>query len=200
MRKSSWLVITAASLVVTAFGLRQFSNGQVRAQSSLQWLKSQNVERRTATAEKIAKDRREMIAQLLELAQQNAGSKELRGTKELAIDLLGEFRAVEAVEFLIRDVEFSPPSLRGELSRLGAYPSARALVNIGNQSGEEILAFVHPQVSDKAIKLYAQVIRQVDGAEVGRCRIQKALEGNITSDKRAALEKLLRVFEKNELF
>jgi hypothetical protein len=198
MKQALWPAVTVTGLIILFLGVSQLLRGQGAVQDPLIGLKSSDIVKRQAAAEKALNDRRRLVSELLTLAQQAPNAKERRGTKELAIDLLGEYRSDEAVGPLVREIDFAPPGISLDESPLNSYPAARALIRIGEPSVQEILAYIHPDVGEKAMKLYARVIRQVDGAEAGRFRIQKALAGNITGGKKAALEQLLRVYDKNE--
>ena len=198
MKQALWPAVTFTGLIILVLGVSQLLKGQGGTQDPVLGLKSPDIGRRQTAADKTTSDRRRLVSELLTLAQQTSAASEKQGTKELAIGLLGEYRAEEAAAVLVREIEFAPPSISLDESPLNRYPAARALIRIGEPSVQEIMAYVHPEVGEKAMKLYAQVIRQVEGAEEGRFRISHALEGNLTGGKKAALEQLLRVYDKNE--
>lgn len=144
---------------------------------------------------------RNLIEPLMKLA---AGKREdgCNTPKEIAINLLGEFRVVEAVEMLIDDIDYHPPGIDwGELPIMH-FPCARALINIGLPSIELMFERLGAEeFNEKHYVLYAWVIHliyddELSSGEMGEHRIRKELE-KVADDEfcRKRLQKLLEVYK-----
>ena len=134
-----------------------------------------------AAADQLVKKRRRLIERLILIAATNTGTTtrpfKSRDRSDgmarlLAIDLLGEYRAIEAIPVLVENIEFIPPTtiLVEEDLVLCLYPCVRALSTIGPSAMRGIfmhLQYVPPSsVSDKAIHLYAKTMESIYAANI----------------------------------
>lgn len=121
---------------------------------------------------------------------------------QAAFDLLGNYRAEKAVEFLANNVTLAVNNVQFDYVPLGLYPSARALIQIGNPSVQEILRRMKPlgegaEYDQRDLHLFAYVIRQVDGDEVGLFRLQQAAKSAQGTHKLNLLN-LIDIYKRNE--
>lgn len=138
-------------------------------------LKSPENQTRRDAASIILENRRDTINRLLKIADQEKDEGVLDRTKELAISLLGEYRAIEAVPFLVKNVNYRVLALGQIDDGLSRYPCARALRKIGAAAYPVIWRrFREPIKDEEDIALFAQIVRLVDGEEIGQARIELA--------------------------
>jgi hypothetical protein len=102
-------------------------------------LKSDDKNARQKAVEQLVDQRRATIKALMELAELDLQKNQTKGSSELAIDLLGELRSVEAVDFLINRIDFSPMTLLWSDQKHAGYPCVNALIKIGKPASLELL-------------------------------------------------------------
>ncbi len=133
------------------------------------------------TRENAAKDylerRKKDIDCLLVLAQVKENKDQTiempyRGTKELAIELLGKIKAVEAIPFFVKNVSYPVLYDRYEYNPIQGYPCSRALIAIGSSCYPEIRNHLKRPLEDIELKLFAYIIRSIDGHEIGQARLE----------------------------
>ncbi|MDA1049853.1 MAG: hypothetical protein O3C40_05170 [Planctomycetota bacterium] len=79
--------------------------------------------------------------------------------KKAIIELLGELRASEAADDLVRIVSFTPALHElGEPSDLQHYPAAHSLVRIGVPAHRAIFNRLHHPVTDEELKVFAYIL------------------------------------------
>jgi hypothetical protein len=111
--------------------------------------------------------------------------------RALAIDALGELRAVESVDLLLRHATYRADEIVRALSHLDGRPAVRALVNIGFGSVPRVLRNeVLTSASPEALTCYALVIRYVfPDAKTARAFVD-AYDPGYTLAARAKLDEL----------
>ncbi len=152
-------------------------------------------------AANMREERTRVVKQLLAIAQAKKMPEKRRlspsSPQVLAIELLGEYRAEEAVEFLVDNITMYAPGLSiDEDGPAIGYPCVHALVNIGLPSVKEILKRLNFSVTEKELRLYNTVIWMVDG-DVGLLRLENALK-HATEKNRANLKTLIRMHKAKE--
>jgi hypothetical protein len=135
--------------------------------------------------------RHTVVERLLVLARSDAQGFDHRRSKYDAIRLLGEWRVEEASELLVQEIEF--PELLGvkstDLNPFSLYPAGRALLLIGGPAAEKIVERMANPVNDVEFRLFALLIQEIDGKELGRARLELALAN---AEKKGAKENLRR--------
>ena len=125
------------------------------------------------------------------------------GRLNFAVELLGKYRSREAVKFLVDHVSLRTHGLSLSLMRFDGFPAVRALIQIGNPSVQEILRRMKPTYQDEAeyperdLHLFAYIIREVDGHEVGLFRLQLAAK-DATGTHKLNLLNLIDIYQKRE--
>ncbi|MDP2897371.1 MAG: hypothetical protein Q8Q12_12585 [bacterium] len=128
--------------------------------------------------------------------------------KYMAIVLLGELRAEEAVGLLARNITWRvQPRYGGTKTRSipGQFPAADSLARIGGPAVEEVLRILHTSGNPLERHICVWTLIQIEGGaraegrEVARFRVQKAIETCRLSDMKANLEEALKYFEKEDL-
>ena len=117
------------------------------------------------------RDRDRKIAELVSIVETTNDRIEADDTLELAINLLGIYRAKEAVPTLAKRLMFLPLSRIHSLERVPSemyYPAARALVNIGEPSDVvyTMIRKIAASESAKERQEAAWVIMEIRGAKV----------------------------------
>ena len=105
------------------------------AKSAAGGLLAASVEERQNAQAQMRADHKKLIADLIAIVDDKDSSKTISGSMELAIQLLGDLRATEAIDTLTKHLTFVPISPDGtyDLPHMveEAYPCAVALVSIG---------------------------------------------------------------------
>ena len=126
------------------------------------------VQSRAKGPQEIVKRQQEGVAALLAIAGEPKG-RMLDEAQTVAVRALGELRAVAACDFLIKHIECIAPSPPWEDSE---YPCAEALISIGLPAIDAILRNVGEELGRNRARLFAKVIRSVDGQELGAQRVE----------------------------
>ena len=180
-------------------GVNLSSQYPEKPKEPLEGLTSSNVNARTVSAKEELNARKQRIDALLLIAGRREKKAEFFGAKELAINLLGEYRATEAVDFLAKHVSYEVPSILREYHPLDGYPSAKALVKIGNPSIEGIHRRLATPCNEKEVELFAYIIYLIDGDAVGMSRLQLGKEQAsriVTADGRIHRDNYEKVTER----
>jgi hypothetical protein len=164
------------------------------SQALIEALKSEDDNRRRAAYEQIQKQRHDEVLALLALAEAGIDGNLIKTESgPYAIRLLGEYRAVEAVPFLVRNVMAASVDTY-ELTLFDGYACAESLVKIGKPASEACLARLALRTeTGREAWLLAQVIKQVEGEEMARQRMLLAISEEKAPKK---LETLKSVFKK----
>ena len=134
---------------------------------------------REAARHQLIAERDKTIESLMELARSKEQEVYIQKcARETAFELLGSYRAREARALLIEEIEYTSPYVSpDDFNALLYYPAARALVEIGDAAGPELLmARMGRTVNNTELKLFAYVVWLDCGREVGLLRIQRTLE------------------------
>jgi hypothetical protein len=148
----------------------------------LEDLRSPSAERRCWARVQLRRERNQTIRSLLELARSDSDALHIKYEKPFAIELLGEYRSVEACGFLIQQV--CSPSLVvvvDEPYPLNPFPAAKALVDIGSPAISQILVGrMATAMSQQEEKLFAYIIwlhyAPQEEQPVGLFRMERLLE------------------------
>lgn len=120
-----------------------------------------------------------------------------------AISLLGKYHSEEAIEFLVDNVGMKVNGMSLALVAFGNYPFVTAAIETGNSSVQEILRRMKPLVStspeypERDLHLFAYIIRQVDGDEVGLYRLRLAAK-DAQGTHKINLINLIDIYKLNE--
>jgi len=151
----------------------------------------------------IASARQASVKQLIDIVESASRKPKLLWDDSIhmnaAISLLGSYRATEAVPLLIRLIDVETASLNSSLTPLNNFPSCNALIQIGNPSVSAILDALkeEQEVSERKLRLYAYIIRSIDGTDVGSYRLQLAKKG-VTGTQKINTLNLIDVYNRNE--
>jgi len=122
--------------------------------------------------------------------------------KYLAIVLLGDVRAEEAVNLLARNITWRV-TLRygGTKPRLvqGQFPAAESLARIGGTAVPAVLEILHRTTNPLKRHVCVWTLIAIDGRDVARFRIEKAIERCRFSGMKANLEAALEYFDNEDL-
>jgi len=198
-------ICTLLVVLIAGCGLSATSASQPRpepsAEPSIDFVKrlsSSETTQRRAAYEEGKRHRALLIEMLIEIARKEKSLNTVSSGRELAVRLLGEYRASEAVETLIDDIDYAPGMVRA-ISALGSFPAAEALAWIGPPAVEVILAREDAGASPLRLMLYARVIEAVNNDwQIGRMKIEDALQ-TATGKRKSSLEALLVEYRKLRL-
>lgn len=118
----------------------------------------------------------------------------LFSTATLAIDLLGEYRAVEAIDFLLMNVTLKSEYLRVEYNPYDVYPCARALIKIGVPARHAIWQRVADgPLTDEEIRVLGYILWSTDGQDITTIILKHRIMSAKTPAELARLESIMRV-------
>ncbi|MHC4500647.1 MAG: hypothetical protein ACYS21_16235 [Planctomycetota bacterium] len=172
-------------------------------------LRSPDEKRREEAAEVIRKQQEQLVAGLVEIAGQEVPAAAAKGVTEseyaqrhsryLAIGLLGDLRAREAVSVLTASIQFCGADIMvdGGFLELGeVYPAAGALAKIGMPSIDPTMKKLG-MYDEEGLgrKLCCWVINKVLGHRLGKLRVEMAVERARDAKVKKNLESALGYFE-----
>ncbi len=155
------------------------------------------------TLNSLAALRKSSVQQLIDTVEMEAKKprRSLNDDMRLnaAISLLGDYRAVEAVSFLVKNVDLEANTINLSLVAFANLPSVNSLIKIGNPSVDAILNYARQdsEISEHKLRLFAYVIRSIDGTDVGLYRLQLASK-SATGTQKINLLNLIDVYNRNE--
>lgn len=161
---------------------------------------------RRNNVEFIAKNHQQIVQQLIILASKKDDHRDVNSSKELAIELLGELRASESAQMLVDQIALKVPVIVTAVIPFQDFPALRALIKIGNPSIEAIFRRLSPlehlveltPLGPHDLHLFALVIREVDGEEVGLFRLQLVLKNAKTEKQKKNFSDLIEIYKKKE--
>ncbi|MGH7927175.1 MAG: hypothetical protein ACREQV_05220 [Candidatus Binatia bacterium] len=126
----------------------------------------------------LRKKRENVIKSMMAVFETKSDELEFLSAKDKAVYILGEYRAVEAVDLLAKNIAYqSPFSNQASFNRpLINYLAAQALVKIGCPSREAIRRQLIMPATVEEMKLFTFVILEIDGEEMGLFRLERWLE------------------------
>ena len=167
-------------------------------------LQSADPAQRFAAKSRIVQERRSLVRSLVKIVWSDAADApskraeilRLSSPKCLAIRLLGELRAEEAISTLVRDLTYYvDTSIAGTLGGrgLGArYPAAGSLAKIGSPAVPRIVGVLRSTTNPLERHICVWTLIAIDGRDVARFRIKKAIERCRLSGMKANLEAALQ--------
>jgi hypothetical protein len=172
-------------------------------------LNAKNLTDREQAAEAIRNDHGALIKRLIRLAKEKVEpltSSDPRfveypwhDSKHLSILLLGDLRAVEAVDILLENLTYkNPKSLESSeaLSQGGWYPAAEALSKIGMPAVEPIIKKLGSyKPNSKGSDLCCWILKEILGVKLARLRLQIAIEDTREATIRENLTAVLPYFK-----
>lgn len=159
----------------------------------------ENKDNRVLAAQSLLSSRDTLIVGLLSIAKQPEKKGVLYSGKELAIELLGTYRATEAVPVLIENIKFQTAGKTLELVVAGGYPCVKALANIGTPSLTGIVNRLSKPATETELKLFATVFRLVDGDELAILRAELALK-KAEGQQKKNLEQLVELLKTKQWY
>jgi hypothetical protein len=173
------------------------------AKSLLQCLTSPDAEERDQAQREVLKQRDILTHTLVELLNREGDDVEQwrqeRTQVKTAVHVLGESRDPSAVDALVKHLNTGRNIEEGFDS--SAWPSswgpntvASALINIGKPSVPPVLDVLAETTDTEIARQCGLIIRSVEGKEVGRFILEKAIEREENPQKRANLERAVPFF------
>ncbi|MDP2897372.1 MAG: hypothetical protein Q8Q12_12590 [bacterium] len=182
-----------------------------RGTGPIESLESADPAQRFAAKGRILDERRSLVQSLLRVVwsdtddarEVRAEVLRLNSPKLLAIELLGDLRAKEAISSLLGNLTYRVntillgPTQGPRLDR--QYPAAASLAKIGNPAVPEVLSFLGRSTDPIERHLCVWILVRIDGRDVARFRVEKAIESSRLSDVKANLQAALEYFDKEHL-
>jgi hypothetical protein len=149
--------------------------------------------------ESTIKQRNEVIEYLLNIIKSD---KHNYNDTFAAIDILGQIRAIEATDILLDMVDYKLPIAGMSLPSLDPiqsgkrYPVVKALVNI-RPKYENILKKIQNENNLSTRRCYIAVMVGVEGVDISRYLIEKAIKKETDRDKLSRLSAALNLLNKD---
>jgi len=199
------VVLAVATLVM--LGAASFA----APEDPLPQLQATDAATRERASRKILAERDQLVAGLIALARQattpephKRGRQEVpsypyREPKHLAIELLGELRASEAVEVLLGNLTYCNPVMYGSYRTWESdFPAAVSLSEIGNPALGPALAKVARTDDELERELCCWIIERVEGEELAPIVLQLAIDKERYSGGKARLQAALEYLQKQK--
>jgi hypothetical protein len=166
-------------IIATCF-LAQLVSDVVLGESSMSALTASHVAQREEAAVAIRNERGQRIRDLIEFTRKAPDRTEWHDGKHLAILLLGDLRAVEAVPLLVENILYRNPRtlyMMGPLNESGMFPGVEALVKIGMPAIDPVVAKLGPVGEEDQLRRNGcWIVREVLGNRLAQARMQIAIE------------------------
>jgi len=176
MRELLWIA-TAGLLVLLMMsaGEHTGANGADTPVSTISKLQSLDPLIRQAAFDTLVNDRKDAIAKVLTILKQEDIDKAFNGPLHRSIELLGHWRASEAVPALTGILLYIPNGFITDemIPREAYYVSAVALVHIGEPSIGAMVERIRSSKSKSERQLAAWVIREIEGKEQAQYRLAR---------------------------
>jgi len=160
-------------------------------------MRSDNQAERETASQAILEKRTRTIGDLEKIVREFVGDETRKGTAKTAIVLLGKLRATEAVPLLADNINVYVfyKSTKRTQSPEDAFPCVGALTGIGKPSIPAMINNLATSEVEKVRELSARVIRNVEGTEIGRIVLEKAIEEQGDRGKKARLTAALEYMQ-----
>lgn len=190
MKTKAVLVTTLIVSMAVVLGAGRVKESSI---NYLSGMTSENYVDREQAARAILQSRRETIRELEEIVRTFISDEGRKGTVKTAVVLLGKLRSVESVPLLAENLTLYVfyKDRKSTQSPEDAFPCVGALIEIGKPAIPEMLRNIQTSNDKKVRELSTRVIRYVEGPEIGRIVIEKAIEKQTDSRKKARLEAAL---------
>lgn len=162
---------------------------------ALEGFQSHDPQARAEAVRSLIRGRSEIVNTLTRLAASKSGDRLARYVKYDAIRLLGAYRASEACDVLIDEIDYAPGMEVSERGPLSRYPAAEALVQIGSPAAERVLTRVKKPTSAAQARLFAYVVYLIDGKELASARLEIAVARAEEDAARANLSRFVELFK-----
>jgi hypothetical protein len=180
----SFLIVVIGSLALAQKGAQ---NPGIEKKAPTPRLASVGSAERMQLLERASRDRSDLQAALIGQLRDESNPKEV--TICIAY-LLGVHRMGETLPDLSKYIALTNYTLLEENRRplLGECPVVDALIRIGDPAIPQMIKTVETSGDQRVRELSAKVIRYVDGPEIARFRLQKAIERQSDPAKKARLK------------
>ena len=142
----------------------------------------------------LQRERTENIKFLLDIAKND--NERWNEVRVLAVRVLGEIRAEEAVPILIENIDIIHLRIIKEKTEATLEPCRTALIKIGKASSRLALEELAKDMIDNWRLLLTQVIQKVEGNEVGTFIIERAIKSAASPKAKENLGKSLDLIKK----
>lgn len=135
--------------------------------------------------------REELIKNLIQIVEEDKGD---RSTRVRAVRTLGQFRAVEATQVLVRNIDRIMPEIIDAKTISTIFPCVPALIRIGKPASRAVLKELQKPMKKARRMALAVVLGGVEGRQVGRFMLQHEIAKSKTSQERHNLQLGLKSF------
>jgi len=162
-------------------------------------LTSENRGERKKAYKKLKRERDALISTIIPLIKEKGAdprerAKAYGSTLDICIKLAGEYRMIEACEFLAKIIEYAPMS-KDDLPFDLKYPAVNALIKIGKPSVAAVLKEISVSSDKQRTTLYCRVIIGVEGKEIAKRVLDKAIINETDKNRKENLKSALKHFE-----
>lgn len=187
-------VIAAGILSLLWFTLCPADEGP--ASRAVESLKSQDQKARISACNELQSQRQEIIRNLVGLLESRSPDVnwlDTYSTESLAIKLLGEMRAAESINYLIRWA--TPPEGGfnvGPLPPLHLSPAGAALIKIGKPAEPALLNTLRQKTEKPFWAISLEILKEIEGAKCLEVILGEAIAAEKAPEAKANLQAALR--------
>lgn len=159
-------------------------------------IKSEEPEKRIQGMKTLRQARQDVIQALIPILDGQFSAE----MKEDAAKVLGEYRAVEAIDVLVRNIELDirPRFIKGFLKDEDMHPISHALVKIGTPAVPAILTKITQTDNQALLKRCAQICLEIEGRDIAEIVIKRHSEKQTAADAKQRLTQALDEISKTK--
>ena len=193
MRKSVAYAVMAAVLV-------QCSEAASSAQGRVGMkIGAEGFLERRAAYKQIMADREQVVHDMLQILREYSAPFVDEDPRLLAVQILGAFRSVEAVPWMLKNIDFYPPQDETALRPLyEMYPCVSALIKIGKPASMAVLKQLEKDTNLQRVKLLCLTMEKIEGKKVCVFMLGEAIGSTQEKETRQRLTKALRTIDETD--
>jgi hypothetical protein len=185
-------LIARLSVLAMLFGT-SLAHGQ-NDMTTIETLKTGDETQRAEAVKALRQTRHSTIVALLQIMEGKTSSD----VKCDVAKVLGEFRAVEAVDSLVRNLELDlrPRILKGLIKESDIHPISNALIEIGTPAIPALLAKIEETDNITLIERCVSICDRIEGREVAELILTRQIDKVSTLQSKQRLTQALTLIQK----
>jgi len=158
-------------------------------------LKTGSIQDKLALMEEIALKHNDLVTYLITVVDDDGVWKENRDVAVRAVELLGAFRAAEAVPTLVRkidEIRYTEGAPDGSLKPPEQdFPAIGALIRIGRPSTGALLNLIATGYEQMSLQRIRYTLSKIEGSELAEIVVGRAIEEEIDPKRKQTLQDFL---------
>lgn len=185
--------------ILISLSVLLLSSATLRGESEMKpvdLIKADEPEKRIQGMKTLRQARQDIIQTLIPILDGQFSAE----VKEDTAKVLGEYRAVEAVDALVRNIELDIRMrfIKGWLKEEDIHPISHALVKIGTPAVPAVLMKITQTDNQALLKRCAQICLEIEGRDIAEIVIKKHSDKQTDADAKQKLNQALDVINKTK--